>query len=94
MYRAGMPEASSGAANATGGVTQNGNPAFDAWLRAEFEKIEKAFVDFDYLQLKELNVEPTKPRSGMLVLADGSNWNPGSGAGFYGYYGGSWSKLG
>jgi hypothetical protein len=37
---------------------------------------------------------PDKLRAGMIVLADGTEWNPGSGAGFYGYYGGSWHKLG
>ncbi len=39
-------------------------------------------------------VAPLKPRSGDFRLADGTSWNPGSGAGFYGYYGGSWVKLG
>lgn len=37
---------------------------------------------------------PLKPRDGMIVLADGTNWNPGSGAGFYGYRAGSWRFLG
>lgn len=44
--------------------------------------------------LDELHVEPKRPRVGMIVLADGTDWDPGSGAGFYGYYGGSWVKLG
>lgn len=37
---------------------------------------------------------PVKLVTGTIVLADGTDWNPGSGAGFYGYYGGSWHKLG
>lgn len=36
---------------------------------------------------------PTKFGEGTIVLADGTSWNPGSGAGFYGYRGGSWRKL-
>lgn len=37
---------------------------------------------------------PSKLVTGTIVLADGTDWNPGSGAGFYGYYAGSWHKLG
>ena len=48
----------------------------------------------DNLTLVELHVEPDKPRTGMVALADGTNWNPGSGAGFYGYRGGAWQFLG
>lgn len=44
--------------------------------------------------LPTLNVAPERPREGMVVLADGTNWNPGSGAGFYGYRGGAWVLLG
>lgn len=36
---------------------------------------------------------PTKFTEGTIALADGTSWNPGSGAGFYGYRGGSWRKL-
>lgn len=36
---------------------------------------------------------PTKFGEGTIVLADGSSWDPGSGAGYYGYRGGSWRKL-
>jgi hypothetical protein len=46
------------------------------------------------LFLTPLAVAPLKPRDGMLVMANGTNWNPGSGAGFYGYRAGSWRFLG
>lgn len=36
------------------------------------------------------DVAPAKPREGMLRQADGTNWNPGSGAGIYRYTGGAW----
>ena len=64
------------------------------FLIKEFRKIEAAFFGIENIILPELNVEPIRPRTGMIVLADGSNWNPGSGAGFYGYYGSAWVKLG
>lgn len=47
----------------------------------------------DFIQLNVLNVAPKKPRAGMVVEADGTNWNPGAGAGCYIYRGG-WVKLG
>ena len=42
----------------------------------------------------ELNVEPKKRFTGLVVMADGVNWDPGMGKGFYGYYGGAWHFLG
>ena len=43
--------------------------------------------------LEILSVAPAKPRDGMLALADGTNWNPGSGKGMYVYLTGVWTKL-
>jgi hypothetical protein len=40
------------------------------------------------------HVPPGKPREGMLVYADGTDWNPGSGAGYYVYYAGAWHAMG
>lgn len=40
------------------------------------------------------HVAPAKPRDGDIRLADGINWNPGSGIGFYGYYNSAWHFLG
>ncbi len=37
---------------------------------------------------------PKKVRDGLVVLADGVTWNPGSGPGFYGYRAGAWRFLG
>ena len=45
------------------------------------------------LHLDELDHEPEEPFDGMLVYADGTLWNPGSGEGFYGYESGAWIKL-
>jgi hypothetical protein len=36
---------------------------------------------------------PDKLVEGMVRVADGTDWDPGSGAGIYLYLGGSWTKL-
>lgn len=64
------------------------------YLQAELRFLAIKLQSEKFSQLTSLSVAPAKPRDGMIVLADGSNWDPGSGAGFYGYYGGSWTKLG
>lgn len=38
-------------------------------------------------------VAPVKPREGTLAIADGTNWNPGMGAGLYEYKASAWVKL-
>lgn len=48
----------------------------------------------DLLNLVATNVAPDKPELGDIRLADGTNWNPGAGIGFYGYHSGAWNKLG
>lgn len=63
-------------------------------VEREFERVQEALQLFDLIVLNELHVEPAKPRTGMIVLADGSDWNPGGGAGVYARYGGNWVKLG
>lgn len=64
------------------------------WMRRELETIALEFNSARDTPLNtELHVEPEKPRNGMIVLADGTNWNPGSGRGFYGRVNGAWSKL-
>jgi len=64
------------------------------FLRRELQKIREAMaapVPFDYLE--QLHVEPAKPREGMVVLADGADWNPGYGPGFYGFTQGKWVPI-
>lgn len=68
--------------------------AFKQWCVEEFRRIAVELNGVTLVQLPELDVEPSKRRDGMVVLADGTNWNPGSGAGYYGYQDGSWTFLG
>ena len=69
-------------------------PELETYLAQEFRRIAESFLNIEEILLVELNVEPEKPRDGMVVMADGTNWDPGSGAGFYGRQGGSWTFLG
>ena len=63
------------------------------FLRDELENVSKA-TRAPTLQLEVLYVAPTRPREGLIAFADGTSWNPGAGAGVYGYHSGTWNKLG
>ena len=68
---------------------------FDDLLRLELNKIAQAMETAnERLSLEMLHKAPVKYRDGTIVLADGTNWNPGAGAGFYGFHSGTWNKLG
>lgn len=67
----------------------------DPKLCEEFLKIAQAMETADqFLFLDTLYAAPKKYREGMIVKADGSTWNPGSGAGVYCYRAGAWRFLG
>lgn len=70
------------------------NPILATYLTQELRRIAEAFLGVEEVLLVELNVAPDKPRDGMIILADGTNFNPGSGAGFYGRSAGAWVFLG
>ena len=66
-----------------------------AFLAQELSNIERARTDgADALYLQMLHAAPARLTEGMVVLADGTGWNPGSGGGFYGYRAGTWRFLG
>lgn len=64
------------------------------WTYRELVEIERSFYNLEFVRLVQTNVAPDRPRAGDIRFADGTNWNPGSGAGFYGYHSGAWAKLG
>lgn len=68
--------------------------AVAAWISRELLQLERTFRELDEVQLVELHVEPERPRDGLTVFADGTDWNPGSGQGIYTYYASAWHKLG
>lgn len=63
-------------------------------INREFTAVARALANPDLVHLDTLHVEPKRPRSGMVVFADGTDWDPGSGQGFYGYNGTAWVLLG
>jgi hypothetical protein len=71
-----------------------GNEGLVEYLSAELRRISEELGQLaEGRGFPSLHAEPLKPRDGMIVLADGTDWNPGSGAGFYERKGGVWSKL-
>lgn len=65
------------------------------FIQQELEKIRGALSGQQpFAFLAAQHVAPAKPREGMIVLAAGApDWDPGAGAGYYGYVGGAWTKL-
>lgn len=65
--------------------------ALPSFLAFEHQSIARAFTSQQpYVYIQTLNVAPTKPKEGQIAKADGTNWNPGSGAGVYVYQAGVW----
>lgn len=65
------------------------------FLRYEFAKIAQAMDTADErITLETLYAAPKKFDEGTTVKADGTSWDPGSGAGTYQYRGGAWRFLG
>lgn len=56
------------------------------WFQRELATLARAGNDQqEFLYLSVLHVAPSKPRAGLIVYADGVDWNPGSGEGLYRY---------
>jgi hypothetical protein len=74
-------------------LPQDLRDAITAIFEAQKE-LREAYVEvrtsFDLV----LHAEPSKQVEGMIRQADGTNWDPGSGAGLYQFRGGSWRFLG
>jgi hypothetical protein len=66
---------------------------FRGWIAEELRRVADALNRPETLELETTAAAPARPRNGMILYADGVAWNPGSGAGFYGFEGGAWVKL-
>lgn len=65
------------------------------FLTQEFLNLQKAWAEpADLLILDVLHAPPAKTLPGMIVIADGTDWNPGAGQGVYWYNGTLWKLLG
>lgn len=76
-----------------------GYPPTDAaemrrFVLEELQKIAGAITALAAGHLDKTYAAPAKPRDGDVRLADGTQWNPGSGVGVYAYYGAAWHFLG
>lgn len=62
----------------------------------ELKRIAESLTnpEFDTISLVEKNVSLDKPRDGVVVNADGTNFDPGGGKGIYYFNGSSYIKLG
>jgi hypothetical protein len=68
--------------------------ALSAFLNGELQRIAQALNQRqDRLQLRELHAEPSKPRDGDVIYADGTDYDPGLGEGPYCYIGGLWVRM-
>lgn len=64
------------------------------YLTRELNRISGEFqLAEDGVLLPMRTSAPMKPREGMLAIADGTAWNPGSGKGLYEYRSAAWVKL-
>lgn len=65
------------------------------FLAQELANLSRALNEQDKtISLSVSYAAPSKVFDGLVVLADGTKWNPGSGGGFYGYRAGAWRFLG
>jgi hypothetical protein len=64
-----------------------------SYLERELMQISRAFRETTTLELRPVYNEPARRVEGMIVFADGTEWDPGGGQGVYVYAGGVWVKL-
>lgn len=71
------------------------DPALIEYLNRELNRLSLVLeLPINHaMVLQTLVQEPARPQEGMIVKADGANWDPGSGAGLYCYIGGVWKKF-
>ena len=65
------------------------------WAVDQFERLAHFHNQLAKGHVEVLHVEPDNPRNGEIRFADGTDWDPGSGEGYYGYKEGTgWVLLG
>ena len=65
------------------------------YFTTELQRISNAIRELEspVVILSPQAVAPERTKEGMVMNADGTNWNPGAGAGLYEFTGGAWNKL-
>lgn len=69
-------------------------PALAQYLAEELQEIARQIQNIDFVIFQILHREPSKRVAGLVVYADGTDWNPGSGAGLYRWNGAAWIFVG
>lgn len=68
------------------------SPGVRQFLDEELARIA-SILNSEIICLEPQSEAPEKPSNGVVTYANGVDWDPGSGEGFYGYEAGSWVKL-
>lgn len=64
-------------------------------VRYLFRELTRIGQELDSLNnpVPTLHVEPERPLEGFMVIADGTDWNPGFGNGLYIYLNSAWTFI-
>jgi hypothetical protein len=64
------------------------------YVKRQLQKIGDALALAEDGRFETRAVSPTRPEEAQIAYADGSNWNPGSGEGYYYFDGAAWQFMG
>lgn len=68
--------------------------ADERYIDERFRDLQRENQVSEFVRFKVLHREPKRPRHGDVVMADGTDWDPGSGEGLYVRKTAGWSFLG
>jgi hypothetical protein len=76
-------------------VPADASSGLRAWLASSLRQIADSLGEPEVVAIRFsiLNAEPARREDGDVAYADGTHWNPGSGAGLYERRGAAWHKL-
>ena len=76
-------------------VPADASAGLRVWLANQLREVAKLLArpTVTGIAFAQLAAEPERYQNGDVVFADGTNWNPGSGAGLYERRSGAWVKL-
>lgn len=81
--------------NYSPGIPPQSPAELSAWLATELKNLKQALDSAQpFVRLQVTHVAPTRVQDGDMYEVDGTNWDPGSGAGTYIRRAGAWVKLG
>lgn len=60
------------------------------WVTTQFLKLED---ETRHVKVPVLHAAPLVPEQDTLIIADGTDWDPGAGRGLYFWTGAAWEKL-